>query len=162
MWTLPHPIRASAHPMRALPHPHTGEGAAVLGLLTLALLGTVLLGTAPLRDRPVAGGALAAVGVSVFLVVAALWHHYHRAAARRARPTAPAAVDGRWFTAESLEGFPGRLAGPSRGPGAPDRDRLYLAWILATQGHDAAWIGHRLGLPAEVVHPLVDAARERR
>ncbi|WP_411139965.1 hypothetical protein [Streptomyces sp. x-80] len=159
MWTLPHPVRAAPHPMRILPHPHTGEGAAVLGLLTLALLGTVLLATAPLRDRPVAGGALAAVGVPVFLVVAVLRHHYHRVAARQARPTVPTAADGQWFTAESLAGFPWQTA---RDPGAPGRDRLYLAWILATQGHDAAWIGHQLGLPAEVVHPLVDAARERR
>ncbi|MGW5949657.1 hypothetical protein, partial [Streptomyces celluloflavus] len=115
MWTLPHPIRASAHPIRALPHPHTGEGAAVLGLLTLALLGTVLLATAPLRDRPVAGGALAAVGVSVFLVVAALWHHYHRAAARRARPTAPAAVDGRGGSPACRGGVPRAARGAAGG-----------------------------------------------
>ncbi|MGX4695332.1 hypothetical protein [Streptomyces sp. JNUCC 63] len=42
--------------MRALPHPRTGEGAAVPGLLTLIVLETTALVTAPARDRPIVGG----------------------------------------------------------------------------------------------------------
>ncbi|WP_169317165.1 hypothetical protein [Actinacidiphila oryziradicis] len=47
------------------------------------------------------------------------------------------------------------------GPDASALNRLYLAWIFATHGHDAVWIERYLDLPGEVVHVLVDAAHQR-
>lgn len=100
-------------------------------------------------------------GISAFLVMAALWHHRRRAA-RRARPPVPEEVGEEWFTAKTLAGFPMEAVRPLLlRPGAPNLARLYVAWVLATHGHEAGWIECHLGLPEQVVHILVDAARQR-
>ncbi|MFI6474870.1 hypothetical protein ACIBL5_31950 [Streptomyces sp. NPDC050516] len=44
---------------------------------------------------------------------------------------------------------------------APDLNRLYAAWILATHDRDTAWISGRLSLPHDIAALLVCAARTR-
>ncbi|MGW5367985.1 hypothetical protein ACWER6_12025 [Streptomyces sp. NPDC004009] len=147
--------------MRTVPHPRTGEGAAFLGVLTLVVLETVAVSTAPARDKPVVGGALMGAATAAFILIAALWHH-HRQAEQRACRVVPEDLGDGLFTARSLEGFPMEAVRPFLlGPDAPSLNSLYTAWLLATHGHDAAWIAHHLDLPPEVLHLLTDAARQR-
>ncbi|MFF3517504.1 hypothetical protein [Streptomyces sp. NPDC002573] len=147
--------------MRTVPHPRTGEGAAILGVLTLVVLETVAVNTAPTRDKPMVGGALMGAATAAFILIAALWHH-HRQAEQRTRKIVPEDLGEEWFTAKSLEGFPMEAVRPFLlGPNAPSLNRLYTAWLLATHGHDPAWIAHHIDLPPDVVHLLADAARQR-
>ncbi|MGW1159855.1 hypothetical protein ACWD5Q_26030 [Streptomyces sp. NPDC002513] len=146
--------------MRTLPHPRTGEGAVVLGVLTLIVLEMTALATAPARDRPLVSGALIGAATAAFVVVAAMWHS-HRNAARNARRCLPEAVDESWFTARTLDGFPMEAVRPHLlGKNAPSLDRLYTAWIFATQGQDAAWLARNLDLPEDLMDLLVEAARQ--
>ncbi|NIY62172.1 hypothetical protein [Streptomyces malaysiensis] len=147
--------------MRTLPHPRTGQGAAVLGVLTLAVLEVVALAAAPRADRPVVAGALVGAVAAAFAMGAAVFHARRRAA-RRARHRLGAAVDESWFTASTMEGFPGeavrrRLLGPD----APSLECVYTAWVFATQGYGPVWIAHHLDLPDELTRLLAEAARQR-
>ncbi|MBV9026893.1 MAG: hypothetical protein JO362_24550 [Streptomycetaceae bacterium] len=147
--------------MRSLPRPHTGEGAAVLGVLTLVVLEAVASATVPRMDRPIVAGALAAAATAAFILAAAVLHARRRAAHQAKRPAAETA-DEPWFTPRSLEGFPLQALRPLLlGPDAPSLNRLHTAWIFATCGHDAAWIKHHLDLPDDIVHALTDAAHRR-
>ncbi|MFE9174350.1 hypothetical protein ACFYNZ_33760 [Streptomyces kebangsaanensis] len=147
--------------MRPLPHPRTGEGAAVLGLLTLIVLETTVLATASARDRPLVSGALIGAATAAFIVVAAI-RHSHRKAARQARRRLPETVGESWFTARTLDGFPMETVRPHLlGEDAPGLNHLYTAWIFATHGQDAKWIERHLDLPADVTRLLVEAARRR-
>ncbi|MEU8695651.1 hypothetical protein [Streptomyces sp. NPDC048665] len=148
--------------MRTLPHPRTGEGVALLGVLTLVVLEVTALATAPTRDRPIVSGALMGAGTAAFVLVAAVWHS-HRNAARRARRRLHETVDDSWFTARTLDGFPMEAVRPYLlGKDAPGLNRLYTAWILATHGEDAAWIERHLDLPADLTRLLVDTATRQR
>ncbi|MFI1093951.1 hypothetical protein [Streptomyces sp. NPDC020917] len=149
--------------MRRLPHPHTGEGAAALGVFTLAALELIALSAAPAGNRPVIAGALAAAAALVLLGVAVVRHRRNRPAVRLARPSTPEAVGAEWFSAETFEGFPAEAVGPLLGhPGAPSPSSLYSAWVLAVEGHDPVWIERHFGLPPDVAHVLCEAARSRR
>ncbi|MBX7555372.1 hypothetical protein ABZX95_46525 [Streptomyces sp. NPDC004232] len=148
--------------MRTLPHPRTGEGVALLGVLTLVVLEVTALATAPARDRPIVSGALMGAGTAAFVLVAAVWHS-HRNAARRARRRLHETVDDSWFTARTLDGFPMEAVRPYLlAKDAPGLNRLYMAWILATHGEDAAWIERHLDLPADLTRLLVDTATWQR
>ncbi|MGW2318575.1 hypothetical protein [Streptomyces sp. NPDC001680] len=147
--------------MRTLPHAPTGEGVALLGVLTLIMLEVTALATAPARDRPIVSGALMGAGTAAFVLVAAVWHA-HRDTARQAHRRLHETVDDSWFTARTLEGFPMEAVRPYLlGRDAPSLNRLYTAWILATHGEDAPRIERHLDLPADITHLLVDAARQR-
>ncbi|WP_329371139.1 hypothetical protein [Streptomyces sp. NBC_01483] len=67
--------------MRSLPHLGTGEGTAMLGVLTLAVLEMTALATAPASDGPIVSGALIGAATAAFVVVTAVWHR-HRTTAR--------------------------------------------------------------------------------
>ncbi|WP_063750639.1 hypothetical protein [Streptomyces roseochromogenus] len=147
--------------MRTLSQQRTGEGAAMLGVLTLVALEIAALATAP-APRPAARqrGSHRRCPAA-FVLVAAVWHS-HRNAARQARRRPHETVDDSWFTARTLDGFPKEAVRPYLlGKDAPSLNRLYTAWILATHGEDAPWIERRLGLPADITRLLVDAARQR-
>ncbi|WP_406194906.1 hypothetical protein OH807_06245 [Kitasatospora sp. NBC_01560] len=147
--------------MKAVPRPRTGEGAVVLSVLTLLGLEMITLVVLPVEDRPAVGGALFGASAAVLGVAGLLWHRLrrrHRAPAARSTE----AGDEPTFTASALEGFPTDAVRPLLlGPDAVGLDRLHTAWILATHGHDAAWITHHLDLPSEATHLLVDAARHQ-
>ncbi|MCQ8195050.1 hypothetical protein [Streptomyces rugosispiralis] len=147
--------------MRTLPHPQTGQGAVVLGVLTLTVVAMVVLATAPRADTPVVAGALVGAVAAVFVMTAAV-RHARRRAARHARGRLVETVDESWFTARTLEGFP-KEAVLARLPGqdSPSPECVYTAWVFATQGYDAVWIAHHLDLPEDVTHLLVEAARHR-
>ncbi|MCQ8193952.1 hypothetical protein [Streptomyces rugosispiralis] len=107
-----------------------------------------------------AGGAVGAAAAA-FVLITVLWHH-HRKAEPGARRVVPDDPGEEWFTSEVLRGFPMEAVRPLLlGPDAPSLNRLYMAWLFATQGHDCAWIARHLDLSAEVVRVLVDAARSR-
>ena len=149
--------------MRSLPHPRTGEGAAVLGVFTLAALELIALSAAPAGNRPVIAGALAAAAAVVLLGVAVVRHRHRRPAVPLGHPAPPEAVGAEWFTADTFEGFPAKAVAPLlRHPGAPSPSSVYSAWVLAVEGHDPVWIERHLGLPPQVAHVLCEAARSRR
>ncbi|TKA01700.1 hypothetical protein [Actinacidiphila oryziradicis] len=149
--------------MKTLPHPHTREGAAMLGVFMLVAVELVALSAAPVRDWAVVGGALAGGAASVFIVLAALWHGRSGPAVRHARPAPPRGAGEEWFAAQALEGFPMQAVRPLLlGPNAPPVGRLYTAWVFAAYGHDVVWIERNLDLPGEVARVLVEAARQRR
>ena len=147
--------------MRPLPHPHTGEGTAVLGVLLLTALEMTALATAPRADRPIVAGALVGAAAA-FVVVTAVVHSHHRAQ-REARRQLTETVDESWFTPGALDSFPMDAIPPLLlKPDAPSLNRLYTAWIFATHGHDTAWLEHNLDLPADLARLMADAAdRER-
>ncbi|MFG2147177.1 hypothetical protein ACGFRG_23700 [Streptomyces sp. NPDC048696] len=148
--------------MRPLPHPQTGEGAVVLGVLLLTVLEMTVLATAPRADRPIIAGALVGAATAAFVVVAAVIHS-HRRARRQARRQLAETVDGSWFTTRALDGFPMDAVRPLLlTPDAPGLNRLYAAWIFATHGHDATWLEHNLDLPADLAHLLADTAHRER
>ncbi|MFJ9931440.1 hypothetical protein ACIRU5_36170 [Streptomyces misionensis] len=148
--------------MRPLPHPHTGEGTAVLGVLLLTVLEMTALATAPRTDQPIVAGALLGAATAAFVVVAAVVHS-HRRGQRQARRQLTEAVDETWFTGGALDGFPEDAVRPLLlTPDAPSMNCLYSAWIFATHGHDAAWLEHNLDLPAGVAHLLASAAERER
>ncbi|WP_055495774.1 hypothetical protein [Streptomyces sp. TP-A0356] len=148
--------------MRPLPHPYTGEGTAVLGVLLLTALEMTALATAPRADRPIVAGALVGAATAAFVVVAAVVHSHHRAQ-REAKRQLTETVDESWFTSGALDGFPMDAIRPLLlTPDAPSLNHLYSAWIFATHGHDAAWLEHNLDLPAGIAHLLADAAERER
>ncbi|MDH6708156.1 hypothetical protein P3T27_004895 [Kitasatospora sp. MAA19] len=147
--------------MRTWFHPRTGEGAALLGVLTFLLLEVIVLSALPLRDRLVTGGVFAGAAVAAFVLVAVLLRGHRAARPGTDRPS-PSPSEGDWFSPDTLEGFPTEAVRPLlHGPDAPSPDTLSTAWILATHGRDAAWIAHHVDLPVGTAHLLVDAARRR-
>ncbi|MFB7667539.1 hypothetical protein ACFC1R_26965 [Kitasatospora sp. NPDC056138] len=164
------PADRAARPRAAYPrapagravHPRTGEGLAVLGVLTLLVVELVFLGLAPTPVRPLIGAALAGAGAAVFVVVAVVLQR-RRSAARRDRPAAPPPPpDGRWYGADALTGFPAEELARRRPTTAdPGQNCLQTAWVLATHGHDAAWIAHHLDIPADLARLLADTAARR-
>ncbi|MGW3043645.1 hypothetical protein ACWC9T_27175 [Kitasatospora sp. NPDC001159] len=136
-------------------HPQTGEGKVLLGILLLMLLELVVLTTTPVHERSMIGGVLLGAGTAAFILALAVLHHRHRA-----RRRLPEIAKTDWFSADTVAGFPMEELRPLLlGPNAPNLNRLYTAWIMATHGHDAAWISHHLDLPPATAHLLVDAAR---
>ncbi|EST36585.1 hypothetical protein [Streptomyces roseochromogenus] len=99
--------------MRRLPHPHTGEGTAVLGVLLLTALEMTAVATAPRADRPVGAGALIGAATAAFVVVAAVVHR-HRRAQREARRQLTETADESWFTTRAITWLaPSRSATPA-------------------------------------------------
>ncbi|WP_369394468.1 hypothetical protein AB5J72_48280 [Streptomyces sp. CG1] len=147
--------------MRTLPHSHTGEIAALLGVLVLTVLEITALATAPARDRPLVSGALVGAGTAAFVMVAAVWHS-HRDVARQGRWSLSQTVDESWFTAHTLDGFPMEAVRPYLlGKNAPSLNSLYTAWVFTTHGRDAQWIERHLNLPADITCLLLEASRQR-
>ncbi|GAA2261533.1 MULTISPECIES: hypothetical protein [Kitasatospora] len=139
--------------------PRTGEGMSLLGILLLLLLEIITLCIAPVEDRPLVGGTLIGAAAAAFVTTAAVLHHSRRTV-REARRPLPEVTDGDWFSRQDLEGFPMEAVRPLlRAPDAPSLNRLYVAWLFATQGHDVPWLIHHLDLPAEAADVLVNAAR---
>ncbi|WP_225102472.1 hypothetical protein [Streptomyces sp. CoH27] len=105
--------------MKPLPHPRTGEGTAVLGVLLLTVLEMTAVATAPRADRPIVAGALVGAATAAFVVIAAMVRSHHRAQ-QEARRQLPEAVDESWFTSGALDGFPMNAVRPLLlTPGAP-------------------------------------------
>ena len=124
-------------------------------------LGTelVVLHSTPTRDRPLISGVLISAATAAFILLATVAHR-QQSVTRNPRPQLPDAVDEPWFAPEALEGFPMEALRPLLlGPHAPNLNRLYTGWILATHGYGASWIEQHLDLPTEAAHLLVDAAR---
>ncbi|MFE4977382.1 hypothetical protein ACFRAR_35395 [Kitasatospora sp. NPDC056651] len=155
-------------------HPRTAEGRVVLAVLALVLVEVVVLGVAPSRERALLGAVLAGAAAGAFMVVAALLHgrratrtrpHPHPHPAGEADGADGAGTNGGagvWFEPGALDGFPLERVRPLLRSGRVGSvDQLYTGWVLATHGHDAAWIARHLDLPAEAAHLLVEAARHR-
>ncbi|MGE7436043.1 hypothetical protein [Kitasatospora sp. NPDC001175] len=144
-------------------HPRTREGAAVLCALALLLVEVIVLGLVPSHARPLIGTLLLGAWVIPFVLVAAVLRGRRSAARRAGRPTWPVPPPGgQWYGEDALEGYPSeevaRLLPASADPG---QNRLQTAWVLASHGHDAAWIAHHLDLPADLAHLLADTAAHR-
>ncbi|WP_188278842.1 hypothetical protein [Streptomyces sp. CBMA152] len=118
---------------------------------------------APPGIRPLLSGFLLGAAVAILALSAVLAHRHRQIAARHHPAVSPESVDASWFTARALDGFPMESVRPDLlGPNAPDLNRLYLAWILATHGHDTNGLIRRLGLSHDVAALLVDSAQARR
>lgn len=147
--------------MKTAQHPRTREGTAVLCLIVLIMLELVVLTTVPASERSLVSSALAGAAGAALAVVA-VTSHRHRGPRQTRRQTSPDVVDRSWFTTEALEGFPMEAVRPLlRASDAIELERVYTAWVFATQGEDAVWIERHLGLPPRVAHLLVDSARRR-
>jgi hypothetical protein len=81
----------------------------------------------------------------------------HHAAEELDRETVEA-----WFNPPSLAGFPARALDEMLPDiGRTERARLQTAWLLAAQGHDAAWLTGHFGLPSDVARLLADSAQQQ-
>jgi hypothetical protein len=146
--------------MKSIPRPVSGRALALVIVLLLGVLEVVALLTAPPRERGFIGAAVVA-GVSVVLVVVSAVVHA-RQGGRRRHGEFQGPVKDSWFTADALGGFPLEAVRPwLLGPKAPSLNRFYLAWIMAQQGHDSAWITTHVDVPEPVARLLVDASCTR-
>lgn len=137
----------------------SGEAVAVSAAVVVLIGAAVAIAAAPVRDRSVVTLVLlvvvAAAGAVLGVVGYARSQRSRHAAIELERDTVEA-----WFDAPSLVGFPAReLNELLPGAGRPEVLRLQTAWLLATQGHDAAWLTRHFGVPADVARLLVASAQ---
>ncbi|PJN36864.1 hypothetical protein CG747_31990 [Streptomyces sp. CB02959] len=148
--------------MRIVPRRWNAEVMAMVAVLVVAGAELLVLVLAAPGQRPVISGVLLGSAAAVLVVFGEVWHVLRRRDRRGRPPRQPRPSDEAWFSAEALEGFP--VDGIRRwlvGRDAPDPNRFYAAWVLATHGRDVQWIVRHLDLPEDAVRLLVGAARER-
>lgn len=147
--------------MRIVPGRWNAEVIVMVAVLVVAGAELLLLVLATPRQRPVISGVLLGSAAAVLVVFGEAWHVLRRRGRRGRRSRRPRPSDEAWFSAETLEGFPADgIRRWLEGPDAPDPNRFYAAWVLATHGRDVRWIVRHLDLPEEAVRLLVEAARE--
>lgn len=143
--------------MRSLPRPRTREGAAVLAVLALVSLEAVTLAAVSNDERPVVGIGLVGAALAVLLVTGALLAARRRLAThRRVNPLPVVTEVEDWFTPDTLIGFP--VEGVRPYLAEYPLGRLHTGWVLATHGHEAAWIAQHLDVSEAVAAVLADAA----
>ncbi|MFF2809678.1 hypothetical protein ACFVT2_21400 [Streptomyces sp. NPDC058000] len=147
--------------MRIVPRRWNAEVMAMVAVLVVAGAELLVLVLATPGQRPVISGVLLGSAAAVLVVFGEVWHVLRRRDRRRRPTRGPGRSGEAWFSAEALEGFPAGGVRPWLvGPDAPDPNRFYAAWVLATHGRDVRWIVQHLDLPEEAVRLLVEAARE--
>ena len=144
---------------RPMAHSRSGKGAVVIAATAVPAAAAVALLAVPVTDRPVAAlvliAAAAAAGAIFGVISFARALRSRRVAAELEHDTVEA-----WFDAPSLEGFPARaldelIVGISRA----EQPRLQTAWLLAKQGHNAAWLAGHFGLSLDVAQLLTDSTQ---
>jgi len=145
--------------MRLLPRSQSGEAVAISAAAVVLIGAAVAITASPVRDRSVVTLVLlvvvAAAGAVLGVVGFARKQRSRHAEVELERDTVEA-----WFDAPSLEGFPARsLDELLPGIGRAEVLRLQTAWLLAIQGHDAAWLTEHFGVSADVARLLVDSAQ---
>jgi hypothetical protein len=144
--------------MRLSSRSSSGEAVAVSAAVVVLIGAAIAITASPVRDRSVVTLVLlvvaAAAGAVLGVVGFARSERSRHAAVELERDTVEA-----WFDAPSLAGFPAQeLNEMLPGIGRAEVLRLQTAWLLATQGHDAAWLTRHFGVSADVARMLVETA----
>lgn len=144
--------------MRLSSRSSSGEAVAVSAAVVVLIGAAIAITASPVRDRSVVTLVLlvfvAAAGAVLGVVGFARSERSRHAAVEFERDTVEA-----WFDAPSLAGFPAQeLNEMLPGIGRAEVLRLQTTWLLATQGHDAAWLTRHFGVSADVARLLVETA----
>jgi hypothetical protein len=145
--------------MRLSSRSSNGEAVAVSAAVVVLIGAAAAITASPARDRSVVTLVLIVVVAAAVAVLGVVGYarsqRSRHAAVELERDTVEA-----WFDAPSLVGFPARaLDEMLPGTGRAEVLRLQTAWLLATQGHDAAWLTRHFGVSADVARLLVDSAQ---
>lgn len=139
---------------------YSNTAAATGSIIFLALLACAIAASLyARRSHPRAGASslmMAASTVAAPVTALARRVRSRHAAEELDRETVEA-----WFEAPSLAGFPAEaLQAMLPEIDQAERPRLQTAWLLATHGHDAAWLTGHFGLSPDVARLLADSAHQ--